>query len=72
MKLVAHEARIADMSNVYTILTCKPEGKRSLGSHRRTWEGNIKMDLNEIMCEDIDWINPAQHRVQTGSCEHVN
>jgi hypothetical protein len=26
----------------------KPEGKRKLGCPRRTWEGNIKMDLEVV------------------------
>jgi hypothetical protein len=26
----------------------KPEGRRSLGRHRRRWEDNIKMDLREV------------------------
>jgi hypothetical protein len=26
----------------------KSEGKRPLGRHRRRWEDNIKMDLQEI------------------------
>jgi hypothetical protein len=26
----------------------RPEGKRTLGRPRRKWEGNIKMDLEEI------------------------
>jgi hypothetical protein len=26
----------------------KPEGMRSLGGRRRTWEDNIKMDLREV------------------------
>ena len=28
----------------------KPEGKRPLGRHRRRWEDNIKMDLQEVGC----------------------
>jgi hypothetical protein len=27
--------------NAYSILVGKPEGKRSLGRHRRRWEDNI-------------------------------
>ena len=26
----------------------KPEGKRPFGRHRRRWEDNIKMDLQEV------------------------
>ena len=40
----------------------KPEGKRPLGRHRRKWEDNIKMDLQEVGCGGIDWIELAQDR----------
>ena len=31
-----------------TVLMGKPEGKRPLGRPKRRWEGNIKMDLQEV------------------------
>jgi hypothetical protein len=34
--------------NAYRILVGNPEGKRPLGSPRRRWVDNIKMDLREI------------------------
>ena len=34
----------------------KSEGKRSLGRPRHRWEGNIKMDLREVVCDPGDWI----------------
>jgi len=40
----------------------KPEGKRPLGRTRRRWEDNIKMDLQEVGCEGMDWIELAQDR----------
>jgi hypothetical protein len=40
----------------------KPEGKRSLGRHRHRWENNIKMDLEEVGCGSMDWIDLAQDR----------
>jgi hypothetical protein len=36
------------MRNSYNILVVKLEGKRPLGRPRCRWEGNIKMDLEEI------------------------
>ena len=47
---------------VYRVLVGKPEGKRPLGRHRRRWEDNIKMDLQEVGCGGIDWIELAQGR----------
>ena len=39
----------------------KPDGKGSLGRPRRRWEDNIKIDLQEVGCEGMDWIDAAQH-----------
>ena len=30
--------------------------------HRCRWEDNIKMDLHEVGCRDMDWIELAQDR----------
>jgi len=40
----------------------KPEGKRPLGSPRRGWEDNSKMDLQEVGCGGMEWIELAQDR----------
>jgi hypothetical protein len=50
--------------NAYRILVGKPEGKRTLGRPRRTWEDNIRMDLREIGWGGMDWIDLAQDRDQ--------
>jgi hypothetical protein len=42
----------------------KPEGKRPLGRARRRWVDNIKMDLREIGCDGVDWIDMDQDRDQ--------
>jgi hypothetical protein len=39
----------------------KPEEKRPLGRHRRRWEDNIKVYLQE-MGWSMDWLDPAQNR----------
>jgi hypothetical protein len=53
----------------------KPEGKRPLGSPRRRWVHNIKMDLGDRM-GGIDWIDLAQYRDHQkpveGPCECSN
>jgi len=40
----------------------KPEGKRPLGRPRRNWVDNIKMDLQEVECGGMDWIELGQDR----------
>ena len=40
----------------------KPEVKRPLGRTRRRWEDNIKMDLQEVGCGGMDWMEMAQYR----------
>ena len=47
---------------LYWVLVGKPEGKRPLRRPRRRWEGNIKMDLQEVGCAGMDWIEMAQVR----------
>jgi hypothetical protein len=48
MRWAGNVARIGMKRNAYKILAGKPEGKRPLGSPRRRWVDNIKMDLREI------------------------
>jgi hypothetical protein len=40
----------------------KPEGMRPLGRPRNGWEDNIKMDLQEVGCEDMGLIELVQDR----------
>jgi hypothetical protein len=35
---------------------------RPFGRPRRRWEDNIKMDIQEVGCEGIDWIDMAKDR----------
>ena len=37
-------------------------GKRTSGRHKRRWEDNIKMGLQEVGCGGMDWIDVAQDR----------
>ena len=48
--------------DVYRILVVKPEGKRPLGRPRRRWEDNTKMDLQEVGCGCMDWMDLPQDR----------
>jgi len=47
---------------VCRVLVGKPEGRRPLGRPRRRWEDNIKMDLQELGCKGMDWIELAEDR----------
>jgi len=53
---------MGERRGVYRVLVEKPEGKRPLGRPRRRWEDYIKMDLQEIGCGGMDWIELAQNR----------
>ena len=44
------------------ILVEKPERKSPLGRPRRRWEDNIKIDLQEVECGSMNWIDLAQNR----------
>ena len=49
-----------EWTGVYKALVGKPEGKRPLGRPSRRWEDNIKMDLQEVGCGGMDWIELVQ------------
>jgi hypothetical protein len=43
-------------------LVAKPEGKEPLGRPRRRWEDDNINDLQEVIWEDMEWIDLAQDR----------
>jgi hypothetical protein len=53
---------MGERRGVHRVLVGKSEGKRPLGRTRRRWEDNIKMDLQEVGCRCMDWIELAQDR----------
>jgi hypothetical protein len=61
MRWVGHAARM-ERRGVYRVLVGKPGGKSPLGKPRRRWEDDIKMDLQEVGCGGMDWIELAQDR----------
>jgi hypothetical protein len=57
-----HVARTGERRGVYSLLLWITEGKGPLGRPRRRWEDNIKMDLQEMGCGDMDWNELVQDR----------
>ena len=47
---------------MYRVLVGKPEGKSPLGRPIRRWEDNIKMDLQEVGCGGMNFMELAQDR----------
>jgi len=60
MRWVGHVARIGEGRGVNWVLVGKHGGKKPLGRPRRRWEDNIKMDVQEVGCGGMDWIELAQ------------
>ena len=51
---------MGERRGIYRVLVGKPEGKRPLGSLKHRWEDNIKLDLQEVGCGGMDWIELAR------------
>jgi len=62
MRWTGHVARMRKGRGLFRVLMGKPEGKRPFGRSSRRWEDNIKMDLQEVGCGGMDWIELAQDR----------
>jgi hypothetical protein len=62
MRWAEHVTCIEEGRGIYRVLVGKPEGKRPLGRLRLRWEDSIRMDLQEVGCGGMDWIELAQDR----------
>jgi len=62
MRWVGHVARTGEWRGVYRVLVGKSGGKRPLGRTRRRWEDNITMDLQEVGCGSMDWIEQVRDK----------
>ena len=51
-----------DFNVIFSIQAGKPTGKRPLGSPRRRWEDNIRVELEEIGMNVGNWVDSAQDR----------
>jgi hypothetical protein len=61
IRWAGHVARMGERKGVYRLLVGKPEIKWPLGRTRSRWEDN-KMDIQEVGCGGLDWIELAQDR----------
>jgi len=58
IRWVGYVARMGQKRGISEVLVEKPEGKRP----RCRWEDNIKMDLQEVGCGGMDWIEMVQDK----------
>jgi len=61
MRRAGHVARMGEGRGVYRVLVEKPEAKRPLGRPSRRGDDNIKMDLQEVGCWGMDWVDIHIH-----------
>jgi hypothetical protein len=54
-----------EKGGIYRVLVGKPKGKRSLVRPRHRW------DLQEVVCDGMDWIDLAQVRDRWGTLLNV-
>jgi hypothetical protein len=62
MRWAGHVPLMGEGRGVYRVLVGKPEGKRPLRRPRSSWKDNITMDVHEVGCEDVDWIELTHDR----------
>ena len=67
MRWAGHVACMGEGRGVYRVLVGKPEGRRPLGRPRRRWKDIIRMDLLEVGCGCVDWMELAQDRDRWGA-----
>jgi hypothetical protein len=61
---------MGERKGVYGVFARKPEGKRPLRRSRHRWEDNIKMDLQEVGCGGVEWIEVTQGRDRWRGCSN--
>jgi hypothetical protein len=62
MRWAGHVVRIEVGKVMYRVVVGKPEEMRPLGRPRCRWEDSIKMDVQEVGCGGMDWIELSQDR----------
>jgi hypothetical protein len=51
---------MGEQRGVYRVLVGKPKRMSALRRPRCRWEDNIKMDIQEVGCEVMEWIELDQ------------
>ena len=62
MRWAEHVASVRERRGVYRVLVGKPDKKSPLKRPRHRWEDNIKMDLQEVGYEGMNWLELAEDR----------
>jgi len=62
MRWAGHAAGIGEGRGVYKVWMGKHEGRRPLGRLRPRWDDNIKINLQQVGCGVMEWIEVAQDR----------
>ena len=62
LRWLGHVTHMGESKGIYRVLVEKPEGRTPLGRPRCRSEDNIKMDLKEVGCGGMDWIDVTQDR----------
>ena len=60
MRWAGFIACMGESRGVYRVFVGKTDGKRPHGRHTHRREDNINMDLQEVGCGSMDWIEVAQ------------
>jgi hypothetical protein len=71
MSSEGHVTHMVEKRGLYRVLVGKPEGKKPLGRPRDRWMDNNKMDLQEVGCGGMDWIELAQDRDRCRALVHA-
>ena len=57
-----HVSRVDGRICAYSVCVERSEGRRLFGRHRRRWERNIKVDLQEVGRRGMNWIDMPRDR----------
>jgi hypothetical protein len=62
MSRAGHVARMGERTGAYRVLVGRRKGRRPFGRPRHRWQDNIKINLQEVGWEGVDWIGMAEDR----------